>query len=255
MKRILLSLLLLHTGALGAEELPARLDWSQRAVLGTPVSGVVETLSVHPGQRVKQGELLARLDERPFMAELRSARAAVKRLKLSLEEARRELERAEELYERTVISERERRLAEIAASQAEAEFQAAQAGLTTAEVNLDYARLKAPFEGIVVARHVEPGQSLANSLHITPIVTLAADRPMLARAWVEAARLAELSPGRAVGVVVDDLRLPGVIDRLGLEPEEAGQEGGRYEVLVRFMPGARQLRPGQPARIDLGAAP
>ena len=248
MRHLALLLGLVATGAL-AQDVDATLDWSQRATLSTPASGIVRELPVAPGQRVEAGTLLGQLDKRRAEAELSRARAQVTRLKLTLEEAEREYERALELYERTVISERDRQLAEIDFSVAKADYTAARAELTRARVDLEDTRLTAPYAGIVVGVHVTPGETISNALEVTPMVTLASDRPMLARAWVEEPTQASLQLGQTVPVTVEGSRYEGRIHALGLEAREAD---GRFEIVVRFTPSEdEQLRAGQQAVVAL----
>ena len=96
----------------------ATLQWGQRAELGTLVSGVVAEVPVRAGQSVNKGALLVTLDDRGFRARVQGAQAAVTRTGVRFEEAKREQERAIELYDRTVLSEHERQLAEIALAEA-----------------------------------------------------------------------------------------------------------------------------------------
>jgi multidrug efflux system membrane fusion protein len=248
MRHLVLLLGLVATGAL-AQDVDATLDWSQRAALSTPASGIVREIGVSPGQRVEAGALLGQLDDRRAEAELQRSRAQVTRLKLTLEEAEREYQRALELYERTVISERDRQLAEIDLSVAKADYTAARAELTRARVDLEDTRLTAPFAGVVITVHVTPGETISNELAITPMVTLASDRPMLARAWIPESEQAGLRLGQALDVKVGDTRYAGEILALGLEARETD---GRFEIVVRFMPSDdEQLRAGQKAVIAL----
>lgn len=250
MRHLVLLLALVATGAL-AQDVDATLDWSQRAVLSTPASGIVREIAVAPGQRVVAGALLARLDDRRAEAELRRTRALVTRLKLTLEEAEREYQRAEELYDRTVISERDRQLAEIDLSVAKADHAAATAELTRARVDLEDTRLTAPFAGVVIGIHATPGETISNALDVTPLVTLASDRPMLARAWVSEDLQRALSLEQAVTVRVGSQRYAGTIEALGLEARETAGED-RFEIVVRFAPSEeQQLRAGQQAVVEL----
>ncbi|HHQ41570.1 MAG TPA: biotin/lipoyl-binding protein, partial [Chromatiales bacterium] len=95
-----------------------RLEWAQRVTLGFAVGGVVERVAVRAGDRVRAGALLARLDTRPFDARVRELAARAEALVPELEEARRERDRTEALYERAVIAEHERQLAHIAYARA-----------------------------------------------------------------------------------------------------------------------------------------
>ena len=249
--RLFAFLLTLASASAWATDIDATLDWSQRSVLSTPASGVVREVAVKPGQRVEQGALLVRLDDRKAVAEVRRSQADVARLKLTLDEAEREYERALELYDRTVISERDRQLAEIDFSVAQANYAAATAAKTSAQVELEDTRLNAPFAGVIIAVAVTPGETVSNELSVTPMVTLASDRPLLARGRVDEATQRKLALDQAVVVRVGDERFQGQIDALGLEAV-AGPDGNKFEIAVRFQPSeARQLRAGQQAVILL----
>lgn len=250
MRHLILLLGITATGAF-AQDVDATLDWSRRVALSTPASGVVREIGVTPGRRVEAGARLGQLDDRRAQAELRRTSADVTRLKLTLEEAEREYQRAVELYERTVIAERDRQLAEIDLAVARADHTAAVAAHQRARVDLEDTRLVAPFDGVVLAVHVSPGETISNALQVTPMVTLASDRPMLARAWIPEAAQRRLSPGQTLAVRVAGERLTGKVQALGLEAREGGGEP-LYEIVVAFMPSDRvQLRAGQAAVIEL----
>ena len=85
-----------------AAEWPARLDWSQHSTLSVPVSGIVDSVVVQPGQVVKKGEMMAALSAIPFKAGVAEARADTDRLMEEEADARRDLDRVKELYARTV---------------------------------------------------------------------------------------------------------------------------------------------------------
>jgi multidrug efflux system membrane fusion protein len=233
--------------AAAAAELPAQLDWSQRTVLSTPVSGVVDAVTTTPGARVSAGQVLLQLDQRPFETALADARAQLRKQQLLRDEARRELERTRELYERRVISVHDLQLGEIAFAVAEADHTSAVAALNTASLHHEQSTLHAPFEGRVLAVHVSRGMAVINTQLATPLVTLAQDRPMLARVQVDAATLAGLTPGQAATVMVNDRRHDGSIRQLGAEPDD----NGHYTLTVEFDPGDRTLRAGLPAAVEL----
>jgi multidrug efflux pump subunit AcrA (membrane-fusion protein) len=79
--------------------------WAADTVeLSTRVSGVVAEVRVKPGQRVKKGTVLLRLDKTVLQAQLDEANAEQARAQADAGDARRELERVQELYKRTVSS-------------------------------------------------------------------------------------------------------------------------------------------------------
>ncbi len=246
-----LLVVVLLPGVLAAEEIPAVLDWSQRVVLSTPVSGVVASVPVKTGQQVKQGQVLLALDDRRLRAERERARAQVERLQLTVEEAEREFARSQELYERTVISVRDLQLAEIDLAMARADHAAANAELTSARVDLEHSTLRAPFDGIVLATYVAEGETVANALQATPMISLAASGRMLARASVDETRLKGLTVGQPIDVTAGPRRFRGVLSSIGLEPSVTDQ-GIRYEILVSFEPSdSDRPRSGQSARLTL----
>jgi len=241
---------LASVSALGAD-VPARLHWSRESALGTTVSGTVDAVVADVGDRVHKGQALVRLDQRPYKARLSEARARVKELAASRKEAGRELERAKNLYDRTVLAEHELQLARIADAKAEARLQAGRAALTQARVNLDYTVIRAPYEAWVLHRQAAVGQTLVSRLKSVPLVTVAEAGRMVARAELSLEQVSRLKPGQALTVVVDDHRYQGHVRRLGLEPS-AGGGSKRYPVDVVFaLPDGQLLRAGQAATVEL----
>jgi membrane fusion protein, multidrug efflux system len=231
-----------------AAEYPAVLAWKQRVILSTPVSGVVTSVPAVAGERVREGQVLVQLDKRPFESALRKAEAQAHKYRLNREEAKRELQRTRELYERTVISVHDLQVEEIAFASADADYASARAELETAQLHLGYATVQAPFAGLVLEVSVAPGETVVNTQQATPMVTLARDRPMTARARVPAEAAGALSPGQSATVKVDGKTYPAKVVQIGAEADASG----RYELTVSFDPGDAALRAGLPASIDTG---
>jgi multidrug efflux system membrane fusion protein len=215
-----------------AADVPAVLDWARRVQLTTPVSGVVAEVPARPGQWVTKGAVLVRLSPRSFQAHVAEREAAVKREQELLSEAGREFERAQELYDRTLLSEHDLQMARIGRVSAEARLQAAEAGLTLARLDLELSQVTAPFDGLVVERRVEPGQVIVTRFQGVPMVTLAQANPMVARARVAEAMLDRLHAGDVVEVRIDGTVLSGKVRGIGLEPVQSTDEGPLYELRV-----------------------
>ncbi|TVQ74855.1 MAG: efflux RND transporter periplasmic adaptor subunit [Chromatiaceae bacterium] len=233
-----------------ADETPARLDWSMRMEVGSPVSGIVTQVKVQPGDRVGEGDVLVMLDDRAPKAELERARAQAQRLKLAREEAEREYERTREMHDRALISSRELALAEIDQSMAQAAHQGARAELTQARLDLEYSQVKAPMDALVVTRHVQPGQVVQNTLQVQPLLTLAVVQPMVAVLEVSSRRATELEPGTEVRVRVEDQEFQGRVQQVGLEALEG--DPGSFQAWVAFDPPEdHRLRAGMSAWVVL----
>jgi len=237
----------LFSAGAAAAEYPAVLVWSQRATLSTPVSGVVTKVAVTEGERVAEGQLLLQLDQRPFNSALRLANAQVHKHRLQRDEARRELQRTRELYERTVISVHDLQVQEIATAGAESDCTSAEETLAVARLELEHSSVHAPFSGLILETPVTVGETVVNSQQATPMIVLASDRPMLAEAALDAVSLRDMVAGMAATVSIDGRRFPGKVLRIGSEPDERG----RYRLQVVFESGEQVLRAGLPAMIEL----
>lgn len=237
----------LLAGATAAETLDARLHWLQRVALGTPVSGVIAEVAAVPGQRVAEGRVLLRLDSRPLQARVSGLEAEQVARSDDRDEARRELARTQELYDRTLLADHDLTLAKIALASAEAALKTAEARLMQARWELAHSQVRAPFDAWVVRRNAEPGQTVISNLQAEPLVVVARAGTMLARAMVDAGRIATLEAGQTVGVSVAGRSYRGRLRHIALEPAN----DGRYAVDVQFDTGGQLLRAGLPARIEL----
>ena len=162
-----------------------------RTSLSLPVSGVVSEILVKRGDHVQEGAELLKLDGRYAQARLDAAIANVARNRPGRDEAQRELDRAMELYDRTVLSDVELQQAKIDFAMKDAALQEAKAKEAEARLNLEYSTLKAPFDLIVLNNHVVVGQAVVNELSAEPLVEVARDRVIV---------LASLAPERHVDV-------------------------------------------------------
>lgn len=119
--------------------------------LTTRVSGVVAEVLVKPGQRVKKGAVLLRLDPAVLQARVDEATAEHLRAQADEAEAKREFERAKELFDRGVSSTTELDTATLRQTRAEANRTIAAARRTIAQKDLSDAELRAPVDGVVKA--------------------------------------------------------------------------------------------------------
>jgi RND family efflux transporter MFP subunit len=243
---------LLLSGSLAARDFPATSEWGSKLTLATTVNGMVSKVHVAVGDTVAQGALLLELDPRSYRARLAAAESRREANRLLHEEAQRELERTLELYDRTLISDHERKLAEIEASRAEAAFREADAKLVEARQLWDYSRLTAPIDGRVLELYVQAGETVVNRLEAVPLVTLVDPRNMLARTEVDERTMTHLTVGDRVQVGVRGKWLDGEISTIGFDPVSRSTDGAGYRVDVAFTPAAKmELRSGETLVIRL----
>jgi RND family efflux transporter MFP subunit len=149
-------------------ELKGWLEWVHEVQMRVVENGVVEEVTVSPGQRVEKGELLLRMDQREAQATLLEAKARVARAQVAAEKAERALGRAQELFDRGLIAVEELKDAQLERVAATAEEEAAKAAEAVATVALERTELRAPFDGIVVARNVWNGAVIYKTLQQEP---------------------------------------------------------------------------------------
>ena len=223
-------------------------DWSQRTELGTGVSGVVARVEVKAGDRVKKGQLLLQLEQGALQARLAQHKTEMKYRELMLIEARKELERAEELYARTLLADHDLDVAKIAHAEADAAYQTSRANYQQAREDLDNSALRAPYDSVVLARHVQQAETVVSRCQSQALLTLAHSTQLRVRIFVEAEKLASLSSNRTVLVEVAGQRYQGRVDSITYEGETFN-EAIRYPVEVLFDSGDTMLI-GQGAKVS-----
>lgn len=164
--------------------------------LGVEVSGVrVTALNVDVGQRVHRGQVLMELDHRTLDSELQQAKASLAEADASVALARANLTRSEQLAQAKYISAAQ--LDELRAQQAQREAQrnTARAARDAAQLRRDFAELRAPADGIISRRIVQPGQVVAAG---TELLRLIRDGRLEWRAELPEHELARVEPGATV---------------------------------------------------------
>lgn len=245
---------LLFSGNLFAKDIQAILDWQQRQELSTLVDGTISKVNVTVGERVTRGTLMIELDQREIQARLAWAEAQVAATQLQQAEARRELDRSLELYDRTLLSNHERIVAEIDAARTDALARQADAVLAQIRQEREYGRIMAPFDAIVLQVMAQPGQVLLNRLQSIPLLTLADPTLMKAVAQVDVNTAADLDRGDPVQVGIRGQWYDGVISTIGFEPTGKDESGAPLYALEALVtpPDDNLLRAGEQVvvRID-----
>jgi RND family efflux transporter MFP subunit len=215
-------------------------------------NGVVDDVLVTLGQHVKAGDLLLRMDQREAKAVALRAKAQVARAAVVMEDAERELERAQELFDRGLIAIEELKDAELKKAAAAAEQESAKAEQAAADVLLERTELRAPFDGIVVARNAYDGAVIYKTLQQQPLIAVAPTDKMLARILVTADVLRRYRPGQPAQVNVRGRMRDGTIYSLGVEAVRIDPDGAVYELDVIFDRGADEiLRPSEFVQVTL----
>jgi len=226
-----------------ALEVKGWLEWLQKVEMRVVDNGVVDEVAVNAGQHVDKGDLLLRMDQREAKAALLEAKAKVARGHLAAESAGRERTRSQELFDRGLIAIEELKDAELKEAAAVAEEASAEAAEAAAQVALDRTELRAPFAGIVVARNVWNGAVIYKTIQQEPLIVIAPDDKMIARALVTAPVLRRYRTGQPAQVKIFSGVREGRIHSLGVEAVRVEREGAVYYLDVLF-----DRAPGEPLR-------
>ena len=152
--------------------------------VGTQVSGKVEKIYVDFNDEVKKGQLLAELDKLTLNQSVSRAKASLTSAESQLNYAQLTYERTKQLYESNAATLAAFQEAENSYTQAQMSKKNAQAAYDQALVDLSYAEIYSPIDGVVLDRAVEVGQTVAASFSTPTLFTLAND---LTKMQVEAA--------------------------------------------------------------------
>jgi len=139
------------------DEYPGHIEAVESVEIRPRVSGYIEAIHFEDGSEVKAGDLLFEIDPKPYQATLERMQAEHQRAESRAELARNELARAENLLKTQVISEEQFDNRSKMAREAEAALASAKAAEDSAQVDLDYTRIKAPISGRIGRRLVTAG--------------------------------------------------------------------------------------------------
>ncbi len=138
-------------------ELPGRIAPTRVADVRPRVSGIIVARTFNQGSEVKAGDVLYRIDAKPFEVELQSQEAALAKAVAAFDQASLQSKRVSLLTSQRATSEAENEKATGALRQAEAEVAARKADVARARLNLEYATIRAPIDGVVGAALVSEG--------------------------------------------------------------------------------------------------
>jgi membrane fusion protein, multidrug efflux system len=143
----------------------------------TRVDGQITGVSFTEGQDVKAGDQLFQIDPRPFEAALAQAQANKRKDEAQLQAARLVLGRYAKLLASATQTQEAYDNQKATVGQLEGAVAADQAIIDTAQLNLDYTRIRSPIDGRTGARLVDPGNVVQASQN-TPLVTVAQIKPI-----------------------------------------------------------------------------
>lgn len=150
---------------------PTLISGDTDAEVRSNVSGMIIKKHIVEGDIVKEGDILMEIDHAPYQADYNMALANVNAAEVAVETAELTALNKTNLYQKGIISEYEKKLADNSLESAKAQLEQAKAQLETARINLDYSYIKSPNDGVVGAIPVSVG-SLVSPSTSEPLTTV-----------------------------------------------------------------------------------
>ncbi|WP_114520767.1 efflux RND transporter periplasmic adaptor subunit [Altererythrobacter sp. ZODW24] len=248
--------------------------------VGSEVSGRIDRITVDVNDRVGRGQVLAQINTDIIDDQIKQARANLNAAKASVAQAQAglnvdtaQLNRLREVYRisggkvpsKTELEAAEANVARNRAgvASARANVAASQAALSSSLTNRSRAVIRSPVAGVVLARRVEPGQTVAASFNTPTLFVLAEDlSAMQLRVAIDEADVGQIEPGQKASFAVDAYpgkRFPALVERVDLASSNTAPEGGSagaaaagnsvvsYEARLSVINSEGLLRPGMTA--------
>jgi RND family efflux transporter MFP subunit len=215
-------------------ETTATLEARNAATLVASRAGQVRTLTAEEGRSVRQGAVLAQLDDT-------EARLAVERAEVSLKGVEREAERGRQLRQQGFMSEKD-------IDDVELRLRTAKVTLDEARYNLSQTRLVAPFSGRVTARMINLGETVTAGRECFRLEDF---DPLLARLYFPERELSRLQVGQPARLTLDALPGKEFEARVALVNPVVDRANGTVKVTLEVRDPTRVLRPGNFAKVQL----
>jgi len=216
--------------------------------LSFAVAGKVVVIPVDLGDRVKQGDLLAKLDQEAFVLRLAGSKADLEKAQVELRDSREDLERKRKLAKKGVVPQAVLSKADAQYKSAMQSVESAQARLKLASRDLAHTELTAPFDGVIVKREVDPfrevqpGQVLfelegENELEVELLI------PETLIGWVELRQ--EVVVEFPAALDLQGQKSIAWVSKIGNRTDQANA----YPVTVTLLDPSPRIRPGMTAEV------
>ena len=236
--------------------------------VGSQVSGTIFKLSADFNSTVRKGQVIAQIDPALFQAkvdqaeaDLKNARTSLEKEKTSLADNLRTLHRYKTLFQDQLVSQfdldqaqTKHDLSLTAVKATQAQIETAQANLLTARTNLNYATIRSPVNGIVIARNVDVGQTVAASLQAPTLFTIAQDlKEMEVHTNVDEADIGRVKLGHPATFTVDSYPaepFTAKVSQVRNAPTTV-QNVVTYDVVLEVKNPDLKLKPGMTANVSI----
>lgn len=248
------------TGSANSQVFSGTAQSSKSSNLSFKVAGTINNLTVKVGDKVRTGQLIARIDAIDYsvqydqaVAQLKSAETQIKSAETQLVTTKSAYERVEKLYENNSVplSEYEQAKASYEAAQSQqtaalAQVTASQKQVEAARNQVSYARLTAPFSGIITNVMAEENELVGSG---TPIATLSAERDPEVIVGMPETFIAQIKKGQHAHIefsTIPNKKFEGTISEVSF----SSNTGATYPVIVKIDNPTPAIRPGMAANVE-----
>ncbi len=222
--------------------------------VGSQVSGKISALYADFNSPVTKGQLVAEIDPVVYQAALRQAEGDLASAKATVTLKRQNLERKKILAPLKAASQLDLDQAVAELAQAEASVVIKEAVLQSAQANLDYCKITAPVDGIVISRKVDQGQTVIAAMTTPVLFTVAQDiSKMNISTTISEADIGQVKEGQPVEFTVDafpDEVFKGTVTQVRKSPTTT-QNVVTYETIISFDNPQQKLFPGMTADVSV----
>jgi RND family efflux transporter MFP subunit len=230
----------------------------RKAAVASKGTGTLVYLAVEEGDRVKKGQVIARLDDSDVMATLRRARENLRVAEADLEDAKKDYERKRSVIAKRAISQADYDAAEARYKRVVATIEAAKFAVREAEVAVQNTRIIAPFDGTVLKKNADVGEivaPLAGAVSSRAAVVTIADMSSLeVEADVSEANITRVFSEQNCEIALDAYpqhRYPGVVSNI---VPTADRAKATVLVKIKFKQYDERVLPEMSAKISFLAA-
>lgn len=206
-------------------------------------NGLITKLAVKVGDKVKKGQLIAKLDMKDLDLGYQKAKAALQSAKIQLETQKSNLERVKQLYQANSASLSDYDQAKNGFANANSSYQSAQKSVDLQASQFDYAKIIAPTAGVIAKVNAEINEFAQAGNAI--IVMNSGDGDIEINVGVPEKYIAKIQHGDVAEVMINKKKYNGVVTEIGFSNSGAAT----YPAIIKLSDADKNLRPGMPADV------
>ena len=232
----------------GQLTLPGAVESNVVSLVASEIGGLVIEYPVKEGDRVKEGQLLARLRTRARELDLAAIESQLKEAEARKKLADRNYERAKELFDSKVFSQQQLDDTYYEATALEGRIDNLTADMERLRYDIEQSEIQAPFSGVVIAKHTEVGQWLGVGDAVVQLLSL---DDIEVRVEAPEDYYASIRPGVSAAVTFDAIPGRSFQGSIAAVIPKADDQARTFPVKIRVAAGSAKLGVGMLAKVRL----